>query len=295
MTDKSITQKPFAHRDWQSAEGLSLHFRDYAGAGDDRPPVLCLHGLTRNARDFEDLAPHIAQQGWRVIVPEMRGRGRSAYAADPASYAVPTYVGDLEALLRQEEIERFVAIGTSMGGLMIMATAASAPERVAGVVLNDVGPVVESGGLEKIKAYVGQGKSFPTWVHAARALAELHGDTYPAYGLEDWLAMAKRTMVPVSNGRIAFDYDMKIAEPILASDEAAVPPDLWPMLRALAGRPAVLVRGERSAILSAETFAQMAAALPGSRTVTVAQTGHAPTLDEPEVRTAIDAMLAEVA
>ncbi|HEU4820574.1 MAG TPA: alpha/beta hydrolase [Qipengyuania sp.] len=295
MTDKSITQKPFAHRDWQSAEGLSLHFRDYAGAGDDRPPVLCLHGLTRNARDFEDLAPHIAQQGWRVIVPEMRGRGRSAYAADPASYAVPTYVGDLEALLRQEEIERFVAIGTSMGGLMIMATAASAPERLAGVVLNDVGPVVESGGLEKIKAYVGQGKSFPTWVHAARALAELHGDTYPAYGLEDWLAMAKRTMVPVSNGRIAFDYDMKIAEPILASDEAAVPPDLWPMLRALAGRPAVLVRGERSAILSAETFAQMAAALPGSRTVTVAQTGHAPTLDEPEVRTAIDAMLAEVA
>jgi pimeloyl-ACP methyl ester carboxylesterase len=107
--------------------------------------------------------------------------------------------------------------------------------------------------------------------------------------------MAKRTMVPVSNGRIAFDYDMKIAEPILASDEAAVPPDLWPMLRALAGRPAVLVRGERSSILSAVTFEQMAAALPGARTVTVAQTGHAPTLDEPEVRAAIDAMLAEVA
>ena len=295
MTDKSITQRPFAHRDWQSADGLSLHFRDYAGAGDRRPPVLCLHGLTRNARDFEDLAPHIAQQGWRVIVPEMRGRGRSAYATDSASYALPTYVADLDALLRQEDIERFVAIGTSMGGLMIMATAAFAPQRIAGVVLNDVGPVVESGGLDKIKAYVGQGKSFPTWVHAARALAELHGDTYPAYGLEEWLAMAKRTMVPVSNGRIAFDYDMKIAEPILASDEAAVPPDLWPMLRALAGRPAVLVRGERSTILSAKTFAQMAEALPGARTVTVAQTGHAPTLDEQEVRTAIDAMLTEVA
>ena len=295
MTDKSITQRPFAHRDWQSADGLSLHFRDYAGAGDRRPPVLCLHGLTRNARDFEDLAPHIAQQGWRVIVPEMRGRGRSAYATDSASYALPTYVADLDALLRQEGIDRFVAIGTSMGGLMIMATAAFAPQRIAGVVLNDVGPVVESGGLDKIKAYVGQGKSFPTWVHAARALAELHGDTYPAYGLEEWLAMAKRTMVPVSNGRIAFDYDMKIAEPILASDEAAVPPDLWPMLRALAGRPAVLVRGERSTILSAKTFAQMAEALPGARTVTVAQTGHAPTLDEQEVRTAIDAMLTEVA
>lgn len=290
-----MTDKPFSHKYWQSADGLSLHFRDYPGDGSARPPVLCLHGLTRNARDFDGLAPHLAGQGWRVIVPEMRGRGRSSYAPDPASYAVPTYVADLLALLGQEDVQRFVAIGTSMGGLMIMALAGISPERIAGVVLNDVGPVVERAGLEKIKAYVGQGKSFPTWVHAARALAEMHGDNHPGYGLEDWLAMAKRTMILVSNGRIAFDYDMKIAEPILASDEAAVPPDLWPMLRALAGRPAVLVRGERSAILSAETFAQMAVALPAARSVTVTDTGHAPTLDEPEVRNAIDAMLAEVA
>lgn len=290
-----MTEKLFTDKTWPSADGLSLHFRDYPGVGDERPPVLCLHGLTRNARDFEALAPHIAEQGWRVITSEMRGRGRSAYAADASSYALPNYVADLDALLRQENIERFVAIGTSMGGLMTMAIAAGAPERIAGVVLNDVGPVVESAGLDKIRAYVGQGRSFPTWVHAARALAELHGETYPGNGLEDWLAMAKRTMILVSNGRIAFDYDMRIAEPILASDEAAVPVDLWPMLRALAGRPAVLVRGERSAILSAETFAQMAQALPGARTVTVPGTGHAPTLDEPEVRAAIDAMLAEVA
>lgn len=290
-----MTAKPFTHNTWQSADGLSLHFRDYPGDSGGRPPVLCLHGLTRNARDFESLAPHIAQQGWRVIVPEMRGRGRSAYAADPAHYALPTYAADLDALLRQEGIERIVAIGTSMGGLMIMAMAVVAPERIAGVVLNDVGPVVESAGLDKIRAYVGQGGSFPTWVHAARALAELHRDTYPSYRLEDWLGMAKRTMILVSNGRIAFDYDMRIAEPILASDEAAVPVDLWPMLRALAGRPAVLVRGERSAILSADTFARMAQALPGARTVTVRGVGHAPTLDEPEVRSAIDAMLAEIA
>ena len=289
-----VTEKPFSHNHWQSPDGLSLHFRDYPGSG-ERLPVICLHGLTRNARDFEALAPHIAAQGRRVLVPEMRGRGRSAYAPDPASYAVPTYVGDLLALLEQEAIERFVSIGTSMGGLMIMGLAASQPERIAAIVLNDVGPVVEPAGLEKIKAYVGQGRSFPTWMHAARALAELHGETHPGYALEDWLAMAKRTMVLVGSGRIAFDYDMKIAEPILAADEAAVPPDLWPMLRALAGKPAVLVRGERSAILSAATLAEMAAALPGARTVTVPATGHAPTLDEPEVRAAIDAMLQEVA
>ena len=289
-----MTYKPFTHEHWQSADGLSLHFRDYPGSA-DRPPVVCLHGLTRNARDFEALAPHVAAQGWRVLVPEMRGRGRSAYAPDPATYAIPTYAADLLALLAQEDIQRFVAIGTSMGGLITMALAGVSPERIAGVVLNDIGPVVEPAGLERIKAYVGQGRSFPTWIHAARALADLHGDTHPAYALEDWLAMAKRTMTLVSNGRIAFDYDMKIAEPILASDQAAVPPDLWPMLRALAGRPAVLVRGALSTILSAETLTEMATALPGARIVTVAATGHAPTLDEPQVRVAIDAMLAELA
>lgn len=289
-----VTDKPFSHRYWQSADGLSLHFRDYPG-NSGRTPVICLHGLTRNARDFDALAPHIAAQGRRVLVPEMRGRGRSAYAPDPSTYAVPNYAADLLALLEQEGIDRFVSIGTSMGGLITMMIAAASPERIAGVVLNDVGPVVEPAGIERIKSYVGQGRSFPTWIHAARALAELHGETYPGYALEDWLAMAKRTMTLVSNGRIAFDYDMKIAEPILAGEQAAVPPDLWPMLRALAGKPAVLVRGALSAILSEATLHEMAQALPGARVVTVPATGHTPTLDEPEVRAAIDAMINEIA
>ena len=290
MTDTHISDRPFTHKHWQSADGLSLHFRDYPGNG-DRLPVLCLHGLTRNARDFEALAPHIAAHGRRVIVPEMRGRGRSAYASDTSTYAVPTYVADTLALLAQEGVERFVAVGTSMGGLIIMGLAALVPDRIAGVVLNDVGPVVEAEGLERIKGYVGQGGSFPTWVHAARALAEVHGDTYPGYDLADWLAMAKRTMVLVSNGRIAFDYDMKIADPILADETAAVPVDLWPMLAALAGRPAVLVRGEASTILSPATLARMEKTLPDARSVIVPNIGHAPTLDEPEVRAAIAAML----
>jgi pimeloyl-ACP methyl ester carboxylesterase len=290
-----VTQKLFTHQHWHSPDGLTLHFRRYEGRC-ERSPVICLHGLTRNARDFEQLAPHIASTTGRlVLVPEMRGRGRSAYAADPATYAIPTYVADTLALLEQEQIKRFVAIGTSMGGLIIMAMALLHPDRIAGAVLNDVGPVVEPEGLQAIKQYVGQGGSFPTWVHAARSLAEVHADTYPHYDLADWLAMAKRTMVLVSNGRVAFDYDMRIAEPILAAQGDGDHPDLWPMLKALAGRPTVLVRGERSRILSAATFAQMAQSLPGARTVTVPATGHAPTLDEPEVKAAIDAMLAEAA
>lgn len=284
----------YADRSWQSADGLTLSFRDYPGDG-KRPPVLCLHGLTRNARDFEDLAAHIASQGWRVLVPEMRGRGNSEYASDPASYQVGTYVGDLLALLEQEGIERFVSIGTSMGGLITMVLATLQPDRIAGTVLNDVGPVVEAGAIEAIKSYVGQGRSFPTWMHAARALQEVHGEAHPDFDIEQWVGMAKRTLTLCNNGRIAFDYDMKIAEPILAADENAVPPDLWPAFEALIDSPLLLIRGELSQLLSAESFAEMQRRAPEASAVTVPRQGHAPTLDEPEARTAIDAFLARVA
>ncbi|GMM94074.1 alpha/beta fold hydrolase [Qipengyuania sp. MTN3-11] len=283
----------FTERTWTSADGLELHFRDYPGP-DDRPPVICLHGLTRNARDFDALAEHLSPS-WRVIAPDMRGRGKSDYAPDSASYSPTTYVADLMRMLEVEGIGRFVAIGTSMGGLMTLLVAGAAPDRIAGAVLNDIGPEVDSAGLDKIKTYVGQGRSFATWMHAARSLEEVHGEAHPTYTLDDWLVMAKRSMTLCSNGRIAFDYDMKIAEPILEAEEAAVPPDLWPLLEGLRDKPVLLVRGELSDILSAQTLARMQQALPQARTVTVPGAGHAPTLDEPEVRAAIDSLLAEVA
>lgn len=284
----------FTDRSWQSADGLTLSFRDYAGSN-DRPPVVCLHGLTRNARDFEDLAPHVSAQGWRVIVPDMRGRGDSDYASDPSTYQPATYVADLLGLLDQEGIERFISIGTSMGGLMTMLLAAAQPERIAGTVLNDIGPVLENAGLEAIKSYIGQGRSFPTWMHAARALQEVHGPAHPDYGIENWITMAKRTLTLCNNGRISFDYDMKIAEPILAADDAAVPPNLWPAFDTLATKPMLLIRGELSGLLSMENFEEMQRHAPNAKTIIVPRNGHAPTLDEPESRAAIDAFLAEIA
>lgn len=288
----------FTDRTWQSADGLILHFRDYAARGEDademRPPVICLHGLTRNGRDFEDLAEHLSGQGWRVLTPDVRGRGKSDYAPDSATYALPTYVADLMTLLEQEGITQFVPIGTSMGGLMTMLLAGIAPDRIAGAVLNDIGPVIETDGLDKIKSYVGQGRSFPTWLHAARALEEVQTANFPNFEIEDWLTMAKRGMVLGNNGRIAFDYDMKIAEPILSADAAAVPPDLWPAFEALAGRPLLFVRGAISSLFSEGTFAEMQRRIPTARAVTVEGVGHAPTLDEPEVREAIDALLAGI-
>lgn len=281
---------------WQSRDGLRLHYRDYAGR-DDRPPVLCLPGLTRNARDFGALAARLNSAdggGWRVICPEMRGRGDSAYAKDAATYNPLQYVQDLGDLLEQAEIDRFVVIGTSLGGLMAMVMAMTIPQRIAGAVLNDIGPVIEPGGLERIRDYVGQGRSFPTWMHAARGLEETQAKAYPDYKVSDWLAMAKRIMTLSSNGRIVFDYDMKIAEPFdQPGGEAGV--DMWPGIDGLADKPVLFLRGELSDILSAETLAAMQARLPAAEVLTIARTGHAPTLEEVEALAAIDRLLARVA
>lgn len=289
MTDPTEADRAWADRYWETEDGLKLHYRDYA-CGSDKAPVLCMHGLTRNARDFAGLAERIAPNR-RVLVPEMRGRGMSHYAKDSASYNPVQYAADVERLLADQGIARFVAIGTSLGGLMTMLLAAAGPGRIVGAVMNDIGPVVEEEGLEAIRGYVGQGRSFQTWMHAARALRDVHGAAHPGFTIEDWLAMAKRVMVLGQGGRIAFDYDMAIADPIMAASANAAPPDLWPAYDALGDVPLLLVRGERSNILSPQTAAQMQARKHGSELVTVAQTGHAPLLSEPEVVAAIDRLL----
>lgn len=283
------TETAWADCYWTSRDGLNLHYRDYPGR-DDRPAVLCLPGLTRNARDFETLALRLAGD-WRVISPEMRGRGDSAYAKDSSSYNPFQYVDDVNHLLEVLGIGRYIAFGTSLGGLMTMILAMNAPERIVGALLNDIGPVIEPEGLARIGSYVGQGRSFPTWMHAARAIEESQAVAYPGYGVDDWLAMAKRLMVLSSNGRIVFDYDMKIAEPFQRAG-AASQADLWPGIEALAGKPMLLLRGGLSDVLSAATLEDMRARLPGAEAVTLAHVGHAPTLDEPEAVAAIERLLA---
>ena len=279
-------------RFWTSPDGLKLHYRDYAGR-EDRPPLLCLPGLTRNARDFEPVAQRFAGE-WRVICPDLRGRGDSEYAKDAESYNPLTYLADLEALLAEAGIERFVAVGTSLGGLLTMLLAVSGPQRIAGAVLNDIGPVIEPAGLERIRSYVGQMRSFPTWMHAARALEESQGEIYPGYAISDWLRLAKRLMDYTGNGRIAFDYDMKIAEPFRQPGGESASPNMWPAFEALGGRPVLAMRGELSDILSDATLKVMAARLPGMESLTIPRTGHAPTLDEPEALEGIARLLAKV-
>lgn len=280
----------YEDRYWTSSDGLNLHYRNYPGPeGGSALPVLCLHGLTRNSRDFAGLAEDLAAHR-RVIVPEMRGRGLSDYAPVSDTYNPLVYVEDVERLLDEQGITRFIAIGTSMGGLMTMLLAQAQPGRIAAVVMNDIGPVVEAEGLGRISGYVGQGRSYPTWVHAARGLEAVHSPAFPDYDLDQWLEMAKRTMVVSQNGRITFDYDMAISEPFAKPGNAA-PPNLWLAFEALAGVPMLLVRGELSDLLTAETVKQMEVRNPAMRSITVPRVGHAPTLDEPEVRAAIHALL----
>ncbi|CDO37328.1 alpha/beta fold hydrolase [Novosphingobium sp. KN65.2] len=284
----------YEDRFWTSRDGVKLHFRDYAGPdsaeGPSRLPVVCLPGLTRNARDFELLAPHMARSR-RVLCPDMRGRGDSEYAKDSASYNPVQYGEDLLVLLEQEGIDRFVAVGTSLGGMMTMGLALTIPGRIAGAVLNDIGPVLEPEGLRRILDYVGQGRNFPTWVHAARAIEGTQGDAHPGQALDFWIGRAKRLMALGSNGRIVFDYDMKIAEP-LADLDVDSQADLWPAWEALAGRPLLVVRGALSDLFSAQTLEEMLVRVPEAEAVTLADVGHAPTLDEPEAVAAIDRLLA---
>jgi pimeloyl-ACP methyl ester carboxylesterase len=276
---------------WWSRDNLRLHFRDYAGP-DDRPPILCIPGLTRNARDFEPVAERLAGQ-WRVICVELRGRGESAYAKDPMTYVPLVYLQDLDRLIEQLEISRFIGIGTSLGGIMLMLLAATGHGRAAGALLNDIGPSIEEAGLARIRQNVGLGGAHPTWVHAARALAEVNGAIYPGYRLEDWLVLAKRLSRLNAQGRIVLDYDQRIAEPFrVPGGEAGV--DLWPALEALRGCPVTILRGALSDILSDATAREMQARLPGADLVTVPRAGHAPTLAEPASVAAIDRLLDKV-
>lgn len=277
---------------WWSTDGLRLHARDYPGDS-DALPVLCLPGLTRNARDFDVLARRISGKR-RVLAIDLRGRGESAYAKDPMTYVPLTYAQDIAALLADQGIDRFIAVGTSLGGTVAMLLAGILPGRIAGALLNDVGPEVDPAGVSRIRNYVGRSSVWPTWMHAARATQELNVETYPDWGVEDWLAMAKRLYRLNSAGRIVLDYDMKIAEPFRAPGNGTEP-DMWRALAALGSIPLLVVRGGRSDILPADVAARMIAAVPGAELVTLPGIGHAPTLAEPAVQGAIDRLLARAA
>ena len=276
---------------WWSNDGLRLHYRDDAGSS-ERPPILCLPALTRNARDFETVAARLAPE-WRVLVVDLRERGESAYTRDAITYVPLIYVQDIERLLEDLGIDRFVAFGTSLGGIVTILFAATGRARLAGALLNDVEPNIETRGQDRIRGYVGRQGAYSTWLHAARRIAQSYAEVFPDYDLTDWLAMAKRLYRLPPNGRIVPDYDKKIAELFrLPAGEAGS--DLWPALDTLASVPTLVVRGKLSDLLATAPVELMLGRLFAGTSVTVPRVGHAPVLDEPVASAAIDALLARV-
>ncbi len=269
---------------WWSNDGVRLHARDYPG-DPAAVPLICVPGLTRNARDFAGFADRWSG-GRRVIAVDLRGRGESGYAKDALSYVPLTYVQDIERLLAEQGIARFAMVGTSLGGIVTMLLAGPARGRLAGAILNDIGPAIEPAGLSRIRGYVGKASTWPTWLHAARCVEESNRDVYPDWALEDWLAMAKRLYRVNSAGRIVLDYDLRIAEPFRVPG-AETGPDMWSALAGLEGLPVAILRGALSDLLGAATAERMAAALPGAELVTVPGVGHTPLLTEPAAEAGI--------
>ncbi|MBC7767556.1 MAG: alpha/beta hydrolase [Phycisphaerales bacterium] len=280
-----------------TVDGLTIYARDYPPLLPETGlPVICLHGLTRNSRDFEVVAPRIAALGRRVIAADMRGRGKSANDADPAHYVPAVYAQDVLALMDKLQIPKAVFIGTSMGGLITMVIAALAPDRVAGSVLNDVGPQLNMAGLSRIAGYVGHVQPVGSWAEAAEAIKATNGAAFPerADDTQFWLAFARRTFRTRDDGQLELDYDPLIALAFADFDQNAPAPDLTPIFGALAQKPMLSVRGAISDLFDEAVVRKMRELKPDLATIAVANIGHAPMLDEPEAWDAVLSFLAKV-
>lgn len=278
-------------RYWNSSDGLRLHYRDYDGPR-ERPPILCLPGLTRNARDFEPVADRLAGE-WRIIAVEFRGRGESQHDPNPRNYVPATYAADVLKLLDQLGIADAVFFGTSLGGLVTMLMSGSDPERIAGALINDIGPVIEQAAIERLRRFVGKEAKWATWAEAGKATAAVNRIAFPHYTPADWERFARRAYSERPDGSIQLDYDMAIAVPF-AKDSGSPNFDPWPLLDGLVDKPVLIVRGETSDLFSVETAQRMTKMLPKAELVTVPGIGHAPMLDEPEAVAGIDRLLARV-
>lgn len=274
---------------WQSHDGLRLYSRVYEGPSAAAATVLCLHGLTRNSRDFEDLAPYL-QRRYRVIVPDVRGRGRSARDPNPQNYQPAIYIQDIVGLLDAVGADRAAVIGTSMGGLLGMMMGVGHRARVAGLVLNDMGPEVDPAGLERIKGYAGKLPPPKNWDDAIAQTQFMFGSAWPDLPAERWAALTRRGYREDDKGALSVDADPMIGEMLRAAPPATA--NLWPFWSALRGIPMLAIRGAHSDILSAATFAKMKEQMPELKQLEVARRGHVPLLDEPECLAAIDGLVA---
>lgn len=252
--------------------------------------VLCVHGLTRNGRDFDFLASAL-QRNYQVLCPDMPGRGKSDRLS-PLYYNYQTYLFDLQCLLTSLGISRLHWIGTSMGGILGMMMAGAMPGLIASLVLNDVGCIVAAAGLKRILSYAGSTMEFPSRSDAEAALR----DIFIPFGIREeahWRHIFTHSIEDLLSGGARFAYDPAIAAGLGADPALAQDINLWPLWEAVKSIPTLLIRGAESDILTPETARQMQQNHPCLSLHEVASTGHAPMLMEPEQIAVIEAWLSE--
>jgi pimeloyl-ACP methyl ester carboxylesterase len=273
----------FSDRMFAAEDGLHLHLRDYHPGPDatgSRLPVICLAGLTRNARDFHQLALILSQDARtprRVIALDYRGRGLSDRDDNKANYTLLVEAQDVIHVCAGLGVDRAIFIGTSRGGLIVHILAAIKPDLLAAVVLNDVGPVIEAKGLMQIRDDLNSATPPRDWEDATKMLKARHGADFPTLGEQDWVEMADAIYGEIDR-RIVADVDPAIAAQLMTIDFENPLPDLWSQFDALANMPMMVIRGERSALLSETTAEEMMARHPGAQRVFAPEQGHPPLL-----------------
>lgn len=271
-------------------DGLRLYARDYGPRHGDRLPVLCLAGLTRNSRDFHDLAVHLAASR-RVLVPDYRGRGRSDQARDWRTYTPLVELSDTLALMTLAGVHECVVVGTSRGGIIAMVMAAARPGVLKGVILNDIGPELASQGLLRIRGHLEHAPKPAGWADAVDLLRKSNSG-FEQMSEADWLAFARRVFRD-SRGVPKPDYDTNLRRTFISYDDIVYDriPRLWPQFAAMSHLPALVVRGENSDLLTADIVERMKTVHPQLKSLVVKHRGHAPFLNEPGVQKSITSFL----
>ncbi len=268
-----------------ASDGLRLHARCRGRRSAPALPVVCLPGLARTAADFDALAESLASHPGhprRVIALDYRGRGSSEYDRNPAYYSFQIELADVLAVVTALDCLPAIFVGTSRGGILIMLLAAVRPTAIAGVVLNDIGPLIEPKGLMRIKGYVGKLPQPRSFEEGAEILRRLFDAQFPKLGPDDWLANARRTFKQ-RNGALVPTYDVKLAKTMEGINFEKPLPPLWKEFDALRNVPVMAIRGENSDILSAATVEAMRARRSALETLEVPDQGHAPLLAEADV------------